>query len=95
LRSRVVWGTVLRGMIEMLDMKAVPLTFALALAAAAPNAATAVPGDPSELLRSGSLRHLVAPDQAVTGDKAAGAGDDQGAKLQIAQGCWYGYWRRC
>jgi hypothetical protein len=85
----------LRGIIEMLDMKAVPLTFALALSAAAPNAATAAVGDPSELLRSGSLRNLVRPNEAVTGDKSGEVSDDQGAKRQMAQGCWYGYWRRC
>jgi hypothetical protein len=81
----------------MLDMKAVPLSFALALAATAPNAAAAVPGDPSELLRPGSLRNLVGPIETATGDKAGAARDDQGAKRQLAQaqGCWYGYWRRC
>lgn len=79
----------------MLDMKAVPLTFALALSAAAPNAVTAAVGDPSELLRSGSLRNLVGPIETVTSDKAGDVRDDQGAKRQMAQGCIYGYWRRC
>jgi hypothetical protein len=80
----------------MPDMKkAVPLTFALALAVAAPTALTAAVGDPSELLKPGSLRNLAGPDQALTGDKAGSAGDEQGAKRRMAQGCWYGYWRRC
>lgn len=80
----------------MPDMKtAVPITFALALGIAAPTAVIAAAGDPSELMRPGVLRSLAAPIETVAGDKTGGVGDDQGAKLQIAQGCWYGYWRRC
>lgn len=80
----------------MLNKNAVPLTLTLALAAAAPNAATAMQGDLSELLRPGSLGSLLKSIETVTGDKAVGAPDDQRAKRQMAQqGCWYGYWRRC
>jgi hypothetical protein len=77
----------------MLDMKAaVPLTFALALSAAAPNAATAAVGDPSEMLRPGSLRNLVRPSESIVGDGPGGARDDHGARRKVAQ-CFSGYWR--
>jgi len=76
-------------------MKAVPLAFAVALAAAAPNGTTAAPGDQSELLKAGSLRHLAGSDRSAGGGKAAPVTDGQDAKLQVAQGCISGYWRRC
>jgi hypothetical protein len=79
----------------MLDMKAaVPLTFALALSAAAPNAATAAVGDPSDMLKPGGLRNLVSLGESVVGDRPGGAREDQDAKRKVAQ-CFAGYWRRC
>jgi hypothetical protein len=73
---------------------AVPLTFALALSAATSVAATAAVDDKSELLRPGSLRKLVDSGQTEVGGSGS-ARDDQGVKRQVAQACWYGYWRRC
>jgi hypothetical protein len=81
----------------MIDIKAtVPLSFALALSAAAPNVVAARVGELSELLRPGSLRTFVEPNERMIGEWPSVGRDDNGMKLQMAQGsCWYGYWRRC
>ena len=80
----------------MRDFKAaVPLSFALALSAAAPNAVTAAATDPAEWLRPGSLQNLVESAESVSGDSASAVRDNSGVRRRIAQACWSGYWRRC
>jgi hypothetical protein len=76
----------------MLDSKVgLPLTFLLALAAADPAAAAVKPRQTAEELDPGSLRNLLDREKLPAGE----ARGNRDAKGRLAQGCWYGYWRRC
>lgn len=65
-----------------------PLAFVLAMSGAASGAVDLRPGDPSVLLRSGSLRALM-----PAGD--AGARPAEPGVTVVAQTCYAGAWRRC
>jgi hypothetical protein len=69
-----------------------PLTFALALSAAASDSVMAAVS-PLELLRPGSLLNAIG--DPVTGGQSTDVRSDQGTKRRVVQGCWYGSWRRC
>ena len=80
----------------MLDSKVgIPLTFLLALSAVGPAAAAVKPGQTAESLTPGSLRNLLDQAKPPSGDSASEARGNRGSAGQLAQGCWYGYWRRC
>jgi hypothetical protein len=69
----------------------VPLTFALGLtlSAMAHGPAIAVHADASSQDSVGMLKALLETKEVI---------ETRGVprqKLQTAQGCWYGYWRRC
>jgi hypothetical protein len=73
----------------------ISFAFLLAVsAAAAPNAAAAAVAPAAELLRPGVLRDFLGPNESII-DSGSGARDDQVLKRRIAQGCWWGQWRRC
>ena len=75
----------------------VPLTFALGLtlSAMAHGPAIAVHADASSQDSVGMLKALLETKEVIA---PHGARETRGVprqKLQTAQGCWYGYWRRC
>jgi hypothetical protein len=80
----------------MLDSKVgIPLTFLLALAAAGPATEVVKSGQTAEWLTPGSLQRLLDQDKLPA---AEGTGDTRGnpeTTGRMAQGCFYGYWRRC
>ena len=75
----------------------VPLTFALglALSAMAQGSAIAVSADASSQDSIRMLKALLETKEAVAADGARETRGVPRQKLQTAQGCWYGYWRRC
>jgi hypothetical protein len=68
-----------------------PITFALALAAASPSAKPLLSGDAGELLQRGTLKELLssAQDESAAGQAKSGAPD------RMAQSCGNKIWRRC
>jgi hypothetical protein len=80
----------------MLDSKVgLPLTFLLALAAAGPASAAVKPGQTAESLDPGSLRNVLGHEKLPASDSTDQARGNRNSAGQLAQGCWYGYWRRC
>lgn len=72
---------------------AVPVTFALALSVGAPTLGVASIGDPSELVKPGSLRGLIGPGDATIRNEVGGTQVEPVVKQKVA--CYQGYWRRC
>jgi hypothetical protein len=68
-----------------------PITFALALAAASPSAKPVLGEDASELLQRGTLKELLSrtQDEPVAGQAKS---EDPG---RMAQSCGNKIWRRC
>jgi hypothetical protein len=83
-------------MVECRRIAPVSFALGLALAAATPAAGSrAVSDDPSWLLKPGALKAVIGPFLPVVDASTSDSPDGQAAKLRTAQGCWYGYWRRC
>lgn len=72
--------------------RSLPLAFVLALAAQASD--NWRPTDENSLLQLRTLGSIAAGAETPAPDET-GSAIKSGSSQRVAQGCWYGYWRRC